>query len=121
MASRKFNRSISMQIMPTFIHRNLVATPLDHNDILAFGVGGRVKISNRVALTGEYHYVLPNQTATAIVNPLSVGVDIETGGHVFQLFVTNATAIYDAGFIPETTAKWSAGEIRFGFNISRTF
>jgi hypothetical protein len=120
-ASRKFNRSISMQIMPTFIHRNLVATPTDHNDILACGVGGRIKISNRVALTGEYHYVLPNQTSTSIVNPLSLGVDIETGGHVFQLFVTNASAIYDAAFIPETVAKWSAGEVRFGFNLSRTF
>jgi hypothetical protein len=121
MASRKFNRSISMQLMPTFIHRNLVATPADHNDILAIGVGGRVKLSNRVALTGEYHYVLPKQTATAIVNPLSVGVEIETGGHVFQLFVTNASYICDAAFISETTAKWSKGAIQFGFNISRTF
>jgi hypothetical protein len=121
MASRKFNRSISVQVMPTFIHRNLVATPADHNDVLACGIGGRFKISNRVAITGEYHYVLPNQTATAIVNPLSFGVDIETGGHVFQLFVTNASAIYDAGFIPETTSKWSKGDVRFGFNLSRTF
>jgi hypothetical protein len=121
LASRKFNRSISLQLMPTYIHRNLVATPSDHNDILAIGAGGRLKISNRVALTCEYHYVFPNQTATVIVNPLSVGVDIETGGHVFQLFVTNASAIYDAGFIPETTAKWSSGDIRFGFNLSRTF
>jgi len=121
LASRKFNRSISLQLMPTFVHRNLVATPADHNDILAMGVGGRVKVSNRVALTGEYHYVLPNQTAASIVNPLSLGVDIETGGHVFQLFVTNASAIYDAGFITETTSKWVNGDIRFGFNISRTF
>jgi hypothetical protein len=121
MASRKFNRSISVQVMPTFVHRNLVAAPADHNDILACGIGGRFKISNRVALTGEYHYVLPNQTSTSIVNPLSFGVDIETGGHVFQLFVTNASAIYDAGFITETTSKWSAGDVRFGFNLSRTF
>jgi hypothetical protein len=121
MASRKFNRSISMQLMPTFIHRNLVATPSDQNDVLAIGVGGRVKISNRVALTGEYHYLLPGNTADYFVSPLSFGVDIETGGHVFQLFVTNASAIYDAAFIPETTTRWSKGEIRFGFNISRTF
>jgi hypothetical protein len=120
-ASRKFNRSISLQLMPTYIHRNLVATTFDHNDILALGAGGRIKLSNRIALTGEYHYVLPNQTASAIVNPLSVGFDIETGGHVFQLFVTNASAIYDAAFIPETMSKWSAGDVRFGFNLSRTF
>jgi hypothetical protein len=121
MASRKFNRSFSLQLMPTFIHRNLVKTPNDPNDVLAIGVGGRLKITNRVALTGEYHYLLPGETAIQFEDPLSVGVDIETGGHVFQLFFTNASAIYDAGFIPETTSSWLKGDIRFGFNISRTF
>jgi len=121
LASRKFNRSISLQLMPSMIHRNLVKTPQDKNDVFAMGIGGRVKVSNRIALTGEYHYVLPNQVATDYANPLSLGVDIETGGHVFQLFFTNAPAIYDAAFIPETTDKWAEGKIRFGFNISRTF
>jgi len=121
LASRKFNRNISLQLMPTFIHRNLVKTPGDHNDIYALGVGGRFKVSNRVALTSEYHYMLPGQIASDYQNPLSLGVDIETGGHVFQLFFTNASSIYDAGYIAETTANWWKGDIRFGFNISRTF
>ncbi|NLU40397.1 MAG: hypothetical protein GXX78_16070 [Bacteroidales bacterium] len=120
-ASRKFNRSISLMLMPTYIHRNLVKTTADQNDILAIGAGGRFKVSNRVALTAEYHYLLPGQTAADFKNPLSVGVDIETGGHVFQLFFTNVSAIYDAAYISETTASWLKGNVRFGFNISRTF
>jgi hypothetical protein len=121
LASRKFNRNISLQLMPTFIHRNLVKTPGDHNDIYALGAGGRLKVSNRVAFTFEYHYLFPGQTATNFQSPLSVGFDIETGGHVFQLFFTNASSIYDAAFITETTANWLKGDIRFGFNITRTF
>jgi opacity protein-like surface antigen len=121
LATRKFNRSISLMLMPTYIHRNLVKNAADQNDVFAIGAGGRFKVSNRVALTAEYHYLLPGQTATDFINPLSVGVDIETGGHVFQLFFTNASSIYDAAYIAETTANWLKGNVRFGFNISRTF
>jgi hypothetical protein len=121
LASRKFNRSISLQLMPTYIHRNLVKTPGDENDLFAIGAGGRFKVSNRIALTGEYHFLFPGTTADAGENPLSVGIDVETGGHVFQLFFTNASAIYEAAYIPETTGSWLNGDIRFGFNISRTF
>jgi len=119
--ARKFNRNISLQLMPAYIHRNLVKTPADQNDVFAIGAGGRVKVSSRVALTAEYHYLLPGQTATDFVNPLSLGVDIETGGHVFQLFFTNTSAIYEAAYITETTGSWLNGDVRFGFNISRTF
>ncbi|HPR86311.1 MAG TPA: DUF5777 family beta-barrel protein [Prolixibacteraceae bacterium] len=121
LASRMFSRKLTLQLMPTFVHRNLVKTPEDHNDIYAIGAGGRMKVSNRVAITAEYHYLIPGQIANEYENPLSLGVDIETGGHVFQLFVTNTSAIYEAAYIPETTASWLKGEVRFGFNISRTF
>ncbi|HPR31053.1 MAG TPA: DUF5777 family beta-barrel protein [Prolixibacteraceae bacterium] len=119
--ARKFNRSISLQLMPTLIHRNLVPSQQDKNDVWALGSGGRFKLTNRVALTLEYHYVFRETDSANYENPLSIGLDIETGGHVFQLFFTNASAIYDAAFVTETTGKWLEGNIRFGFNITRSF
>lgn len=119
--ARKFNRNLSVQLMPTYIHRNLVKTETDQNDVLAIGAGGRLKVSNRVAITAEYHYLLPGETANQYENPLSLGVDIETGGHVFQLFFTNTSAVYETGYITETSNRWQDGDIKFGFNISRTF
>jgi hypothetical protein len=119
--ARKFNSNISVQLMPTYIHRNLVQTALFPNDILAIGAGGRFKVSNWIALTFEYHHMLNEIEASNTTTPLSIGVDLETGGHVFQLFFTNTSAIYAAGYISETSDKWMDGNIRFGFNISRTF
>ncbi|MBP7507610.1 MAG: hypothetical protein KA807_07310 [Prolixibacteraceae bacterium] len=120
LASRKFNQSISLQLMPTYIHYNLVKTPDDSNDLFALGAGGRFKITKWMALTGEYHYLF-NKNDSGIHNPLSFGAEIETGGHVFQLFFTNATGIFESAYIAETTGSWLKGDIRFGFNISRTF
>ncbi len=120
LASRKFNQSISMQLMPTYIHYNLVETPEDSNDLFALGAGGRFKITKWMAITGEYHYLF-NKNDSDKKNPLSAGFEIETGGHVFQLFFTNATGIFETAYIAETTGSWLNGDIRFGFNISRTF
>lgn len=119
--ARKFNRNLSLQFMPTYIHRNLVRKAADENDVLALGLGGRMKLNNWVALTGEYHYTFSPATAANFENPLSIGVDLETGGHVFQLFLTNTSAVYDEAVIAETMGKWNKGNIRMGFNISRTF
>jgi hypothetical protein len=121
LASRKFNRNLSLMFMPTFIHRNLVKSSTDQNDVFALGTGGRFKITNRVAITAEYYYLLPGKTSDDFINPLSIGFDIETGGHVFQLFFTNTSAIYDAAYIAETTGSWLKGDVRFGFNITRSF
>ena len=119
--ARKCNRYLSLQLMPTLIHRNLVETKEDQNDVFSIGVGGRVKVSDRIALTGEYYYLLPGKTADDYANSLSFGVDIETGGHVFQLYATNSLGLIEEQFVAETTGKWSKGDIHFGFNISRTF
>lgn len=119
--SRKFSNSFSLQLMPTYIHRNLVEKKTDQNDVLALGAGGRMKVSKRAAFTFEYYHLLPGETARQTTNPLSLGFDIETGGHVFQLFMTNTSAIYEAAFVAENTDRWNDGNIRFGFNISRTF
>ncbi len=126
---RKFGEGFSAQLMPTLVHRNLVPTEADKNDVLALGIAARQKISNRVAITAEYYYVLPNQLGDAFTNSLSVGFDIETGGHVFQFHFSNSRYMTYKGFITETTEKWFyendsknlLSGIRFGFNISRVF
>ncbi len=120
--ARKFNDKISLQLMPTIVHRNLVDSIQYKNTVLSFGFGGRYKITRKFALTGEYFYVLPNQISKyAYHNSFSLGCDIETGGHVFQLHFTNSTGMNEKGFITETTNSWIKNQIHFGFNISRVF
>jgi hypothetical protein len=92
----------------------------DPNDIVGIGVGGRLKLNKRMALTWDYTHVLDG-LPTGYYNPLSVGLDIETGGHVFQLHVSNAAGMNERAFITETTGSWGKGEIRTGFNLSRMF
>lgn len=118
---RKFSESFSLQLSPTLVHRNLVATTEEENDVFAIGVAGRIKLSKRTSLNAEYIYVLPGQIAEQYRNSLSIGFDIETGGHVFQLHFTNSTSMIEKGFVAETVGNWADGDIHFGFNISRTF
>lgn len=118
---RKFSDGFSLQISPTLVHRNLVATRAERNDVFAIGIAARQRLSRRVALNLEYIYVLPDQLASGLKHSLSVGFDIETGGHVFQLHFSNSTSMIEKGFIAETTGDWLKGGIHFGFNISRVF
>jgi hypothetical protein len=117
---RKFNDNTSLQIAPTLIHFNKVPEGL-YNDIYALGFGGRQKLTKRISINAEYYYVLSKYKLPGTYNPLSVGFDIETGGHVFQLHFTNTTGMTERTFIAETTDRWSKGDIHFGFNISRVF
>jgi len=121
--ARKINQGISVQLTPSYVHRNLVATELDPNDLWAIGAGGRMKLTKRISLNAEYYYLANPKTymSQSAYNPLSVGVDIETGGHVFQLIFTNSLAMIEKGFIGETSGRWGKGDIHFGFNISRVF
>jgi hypothetical protein len=118
--ARKVNANLSVQLMPTFIQRNLVNTNDDANGLVAIGMGGRYKISNRVAINTEYYPQLTSYSA-AQTNVFAIGVDIETGGHVFQLHLTNAQQMNEPGFIGETEDDFFKGDIHFGFNISRVF
>lgn len=118
---RKFSESFSLQLSPTLVHRNLVATIEEENDVFALGVASRIKLSKRTSLNAEYIYVLPGQLAEVYRNSLSIGFDIETGGHVFQLHFTNSTSMIEKGFVTETVGNWLDGDIHFGFNISRVF
>jgi len=122
--ARKFNDKFSFQLSPTFIHRNLVKTELDMNDVYAMGFGARYKLSKRLSLNAEYYYNYnPNNKfqETKYYNSASVGVDIETGGHVFQIMLTNSLGMREGSFIPQTTDDWFDKGIHLGFNISRVF
>lgn len=120
--ARKFSKNFSLQLMPTVVHKNLVASADDKNDIIIIGAGGRYKITNRTSVNVEYHYVLPDQIVSyEYKNSLTVGFDIETGGHVFQLFFTNSVPINVTDFLTQTNDSWGNGDIYFGFNISRIF
>lgn len=118
---RKFSDKLTLQISPTVVHRNLVKTTAEANDVWGIGAAGRLRLNRRIAINGEYMYVLPNQLASEYYNSLSIGFDIETGGHVFQLHFTNSTSMIEKGFIAETTGNWLDGDIHFGFNVSRVF
>jgi len=123
LVARKISEAFSLQLTPSYLHRNLVATELDPNDIYALGAGARLKLSKRISLNGEYYYIANPKTymSQQIYNPLSLGFDIETGGHVFQLFFTNSLGMTEKQFIGATTGQWKKGDIHFGFNISRVF
>jgi hypothetical protein len=122
--ARKISPGFSFQLSPTWVHRNLVASELDPNDLFAVGAGGRMKLTKRISLNAEYYFRLNSNDKFLEVryyNPLSVGFDIETGGHVFQIILTNSVAMIEKGFIGETTGQWKHGDIHLGFNISRVF
>lgn len=119
--ARKFSNAFSLQLTPSYVHRNLVETKEDQNDIYALGVGGRLKLSNRVSLNAEYFYQLPGVNADKTYNSVALGFDIETGGHVFQFQVTNSKGMIEQYFIPMTTGNILDGDIYFGFNINRVF
>lgn len=117
----KISDAFSVQLMPTYVHKNLVKLIADQNDIFAAGAGMRYKFTSRMSVNAEYYYLMPGKTADDFNNSLSLGVDLETGGHVFQLFFTNSHPLFERGFITETSGKWGKGNIFFGFNIVRTF
>ena len=118
---RRFSEGVSIQLMPTIVHRNLVPTVNDPHDLVAAGIGGRFKLSKRISFNLDYHYVLNQNESAGYHNPLSIGFDIETGGHVFQLHFTNAKGMNERSFLANTEYDWGNGDIFFGFNISRSF
>lgn len=126
--ARKFSEGLSLQLMPSFVHTNLAKISTDPNDFFALGAGGRIKLTRRLSFNVEYYHVLPislvegeNYKLAGTKNALSIGFDIETGGHVFQLHFTNSTGMTERNFITETTGDFFKGDIHFGFNISRVF
>ena len=122
--ARKFSPGFSLQLTPSYLHRNFVETSQDPNDIFALGAGSRIKLSKRVSINAEYFYLFKpdiETLSTEIYNPLSLGIDIETGGHVFQIILTNSLGMTENAFLGHTTGRWLDGDIHIGFNISRMF
>jgi hypothetical protein len=122
--ARKFNDRFSFEINPTYIHKNLVKQEVDPNDIWSVGAGARMKITKRLSINAEYYYIVPpfnDFRSEKIYNPFSIGIDLETGGHVFQIFLSNSRIMIEKGYIGETTDSWRDGGIHIGFNISRVF
>jgi hypothetical protein len=118
---RKFNNKFTAQIMPTYIHQNVVPNTLTPNDLYALGFGGRYKVTKRVAVVCDYQYAFNRFPGRLSYNPLSFGVDIETGGHVFQLHVSNAVGMNERAYISDNNGSFLDRGARFGFNLSRVF
>ncbi|MEZ4981123.1 MAG: DUF5777 family beta-barrel protein [Saprospiraceae bacterium] len=118
---RKFSPGFSMQLSPTLVHTNITQSQIYPNDVFALGFGGRLKFTKRMAFVWDYFYAFNKFPGTLQSNPLSVGVDIETGGHVFQLHFSNATGMNERAFVLDDNGDWFKGDIRFGFNLSRVF
>jgi hypothetical protein len=117
---RKFSDKFSLQLSPVFVHRNFVSLADEDNDTYALGIGGRLKFSKRMAFVVDYHPILAGR-APGTKDPLSFGIDIETGGHVFQLHFSNSAGMNEKEFITNTRDEFWKGDIRFGFNLSRVF
>lgn len=124
--ARKFSSGLSLEVLPTYVHRNFTAYG-DPNGTIALGMGGRMKVTKRMALVADYFLPLTRSKDRERIwgqkyyNALGLGLELETGGHVFHLNFTNATAIQEAQIIPETTRSWGKGEFRWGFSIARRF
>jgi len=119
--ARKFSDRLSIQVTPSVVHHNLVADNTLNHTQLACGIGGRIKLNRSVSFNAEWFPQLPSTQNPNSTNTLSLGFDIETGGHVFQLHFTNSQSMVEKGFITQTAGKWDKGDIFYGFNIARTF
>jgi hypothetical protein len=115
----KINDFVSVQLSPTLVHYNLVENNKIPNDFKSIGISSRIRLSKRVNVTSEYFYRIDK--LDGYYNPLSLGIDIETGGHVFQLHVSNSNGMTERTFINETTGSWAKGDLCFGFNLTRAF
>lgn len=119
--ARKFTTALSLQLMPTLVHRNTVDQSKEKNSQVALGFGGRLKVSRSVSLNTEYYYRVGVHTANEYYNALGFGIDIETGGHVFQLVLTNTRGLTERAYLTETSGNFFEGDIHLGFNVTRSF
>jgi len=119
--SRKYSEKLSLEVAPTIFHENFVENPNQDNTQYAIGVGGRYKLSKRWSLNIDYAAHLNRASNTIYKNPLSIGFDLETGGHVFQMHFTSSQGIHEAGYLAQTTGDWSKADVFFGFNLLRVF
>lgn len=121
LVSSKVNKWLSLQLMPTLTHYNLVQNRDDKNTVFIMGAAARVKIKHNFGLSAEYYPRIMDNTDNGFKNAVAFGFDFSTGGHVFQIQLTNAQAMFDSGFMRQTTGDFWKGDIHLGFNITRNF
>ena len=119
--ARKFHEYFSFQLSPTVVHQNLVETKADPNTLFSLGLGAKIKLYKRLSLTAEYFARIKDNKDGPNKDAFALGLDLVTGGHVFQFQFTNASAMFTQGFVRKTTGNFFKGDVHFGFNISRTF
>lgn len=119
--ARKVSDKLSLELAPTVFHDNFVLDNNQDNTQYALGMGTRYKLGKRWSLNADYGWHLNRSSTSPFKNPLSIGIDLETGGHVFQMHFTNSQAMNTNGFLGQATGDWSDGDIYFGFNLSRRF
>jgi len=118
--ARKFNQNLSLQIMPTWVHHNLVKKHEDAHDLYSMGVGGRMKVTKRVSLNADTFFPVGERDYT-FVQSWGLGCDIETGGHVFQIMVTNVQGSFESAYIENASGAIADKNLYLGFNITRVF
>ncbi len=121
MIARQFSRQVSLQLTPAWVHHNLVPTTDDPADYFVLGMGGRWRFSDWAGISLEYFYRFQEPESYDTYNSFAVGVDLDTGGHVFQLHFTNSQPMFESGFLSDTKGDFLDGDIYFGFHITRTF
>ncbi|MEC4049450.1 DUF5777 family beta-barrel protein [Flavobacterium sp. SUN046] len=121
--SRKINSSLSLQVNPMFIHKNLYDELDDQKNTFLLGTGARCKVSKRISINLDYaaRLNLPEGYNYPYHNPISLGMDIETGGHVFQLVFSNSQAMNDVSYYTSAAGITGGRGIFFGFNMYRVF
>lgn len=117
--SRKISERLSLELVPSYIHKNLYNPEIENDNQFALGYGGRMKISKRLSVNLEYAYNF--NKPDFYKNPLSVGLDVETGGHIFQLLFTNSQSMTESGYLTSAAGDWGKGDFFFGFNLYRVF
>ncbi|WP_337966548.1 DUF5777 family beta-barrel protein [uncultured Flavobacterium sp.] len=117
--SRKIGQKLSLELVPSFVHKNLYNPDIERDNQFSFGGGGRYKITKRLSVNLEYMHNFDKPEFYK--NPLSVGLDVETGGHVFQLIFTNSQSMSESGYLTNASGNWGKGDFFFGFNLYRVF
>lgn len=117
--SRKVSEKLSLQLVPSYIHKNLHNPALENDNQFSMGAGGRMKLTKRLSVNVEYMHNFDKPDF--YTNPLSVGLDLETGGHIFQLLFTNSQAMTESGYVTNAAGDWGKGDFFFGFNLYRVF
>lgn len=121
LVSRKMNNNLSLILSPTFFHDNYLTDDFQENSQYGIGFGGRYKLGKRWSLNMEYGVHLNRSENSLYKNPFSIGIDLETGGHVFQLLFTNSQSMNTNGVFGTSTGEWGESDVYFGFNLARSF